>query len=122
MVLLLVSYLLGFDAVRPDSLPCSLASLTFAKRQLKYRATPVALVRVGPAAGVLTLLLECRKGGRRWLAGHFHACAVLSLSGGGGDFFALIGQLLFPSAMGFAVFRGGQMRGYPLRSVAALCP
>lgn len=116
MVVLLVSYLLG-------SLPFGLVlAKLFGGADVRKAgsgnigATNVARV-AGPAAGVLTLLLDAGKGWFAvWLAGYFtHGASGLLVAAG---FFALLGHCFPP----WLHFRGGKGVATAAGVFAALCP
>ena len=116
MVLLLVSYLLG-------SMPFGLIlARLFGSADVRKAgsgnigATNVARV-AGPAAGVLTLLLDAGKGWFAvWLTGHFmHGASGLLVAAG---FFALLGHCFPP----WLRFRGGKGVATAAGVFGALCP
>lgn len=116
MVLLLVSYLLG-------SIPFGvILARLFGDADVRKAgsgnigATNVARV-AGPAAGVLTLLLDAGKGWFAvWLARHFmHGASGLLVAAG---FFALLGHCFPP----WLRFRGGKGVASAAGVFAALCP
>ena len=116
MVLLLVSYLLG-------SIPFGvILARLFGGADVRKAgsgnigATNVARV-AGPAAGVLTLLLDAGKGWFAvWLARHFmHGASGLLVAAG---FFALLGHCFPP----WLRFRGGKGVATAAGVFAALCP
>jgi glycerol-3-phosphate acyltransferase PlsY len=116
MLLLLVSYLLG-------SMPFGLIlARLFGGADVRKAgsgnigATNVARV-AGPAAGVLTLLLDAGKGWFAvWLAAHFmHGASGLLVAAG---FFALLGHCFPP----WLRFRGGKGVATAAGVFAALCP
>jgi len=116
MVLLLVSYLLG-------SIPFGvILARLFGGADVRKAgsgnigATNVARV-AGPAAGVLTLLLDAGKGWFAvWLAGHFMHGASGLLVGAG--FLALLGHCFPP----WLRFRGGKGVATAAGVFGALCP
>ncbi len=116
MVLLLVSYLLG-------SIPFGvILARLFGGADVRKAgsgnigATNVARV-AGPAAGVLTLLLDAGKGWFAvWLTGHFmHGASGLLVAAG---FFALLGHCFPP----WLRFRGGKGVATAAGVFGALCP
>jgi acyl phosphate:glycerol-3-phosphate acyltransferase len=116
LALLLVSYLLG-------SIPFGvILARLFGGADVRKAgsgnigATNVARV-AGPAAGVLTLLLDAAKGWFAvWLAGHFmHGEAGLLVAAG---FFALLGHCFPP----WLRFRGGKGVATAAGVFGALCP
>jgi len=116
VVLLLVSYLLG-------SMPFGLIlARLFGSADVRKAgsgnigATNVARV-AGPAAGVLTLLLDAGKGWFAvWLTGHFmHGASGLLVAAG---FFALLGHCFPP----WLRFRGGKGVATAAGVFGALCP